>query len=331
MVFLNIERILKGDFTMERKYLLPKDGQFYKANLHTHTVNSDGLLTPEEVKELYVKNGYSIIAYTDHNAFNWFKELDEPNKFLALAGCEVGAYTKNSYGGFEKTCHLNAIARNPENAVIFENAEEYTVECINELIKKFVDANFIVNYNHPCWSSEEPQDYLGLKNLTAMEIYNHGCEVLTNDGDCRGHYDIMLKHGMKLYCLATDDNHHHELTNKESNIPDSCGGFTMFKAPALTYDDIIKAFDAGEFYCSTGAEIHELYIEDNKLIIDCSPVKGIYVKGTGIGASFYRTSVDGDITHAEFDLTKLREGEKYIRVEIVNTEGKMAFSNPYYL
>ena len=32
-------------------YLLPKEGTFYKANLHCHTVVSDGDLTPEQVKD----------------------------------------------------------------------------------------------------------------------------------------------------------------------------------------------------------------------------------------------------------------------------------------
>ena len=34
-------------------YLLPEKGNFYKANLHCHTVVSDGALTPEQVKEAY--------------------------------------------------------------------------------------------------------------------------------------------------------------------------------------------------------------------------------------------------------------------------------------
>ena len=34
-----------------KQYLLPEKGQFYKANLHRHTVVSDGTLTPEEVKQ----------------------------------------------------------------------------------------------------------------------------------------------------------------------------------------------------------------------------------------------------------------------------------------
>jgi predicted metal-dependent phosphoesterase TrpH len=50
-----------------KKYLLPESGSFYKANLHCDTNVSDGKWTPEKVKEEYAKQGYSIVAYTDHN------------------------------------------------------------------------------------------------------------------------------------------------------------------------------------------------------------------------------------------------------------------------
>lgn len=38
---------------MERKYLITHEGNFYKANLHSHSTFSDGVLTPEQAKELY--------------------------------------------------------------------------------------------------------------------------------------------------------------------------------------------------------------------------------------------------------------------------------------
>ena len=43
-----------------KKYLLPEKGNYYKANLHCHTNLSDGILSPEEVKELYLSLGYSM-------------------------------------------------------------------------------------------------------------------------------------------------------------------------------------------------------------------------------------------------------------------------------
>lgn len=66
-----------------KQYLLPEAGQFYKANLHCHSTVSDGRLSPEELKELYMRHGYSIIAYTDHEVLIPHPELTD-DKFLAL-------------------------------------------------------------------------------------------------------------------------------------------------------------------------------------------------------------------------------------------------------
>ena len=42
---------------------------YKRQNLHCHTVVSDGDLTPEQVKEAYMGQGYSIVAFTDHNKY----------------------------------------------------------------------------------------------------------------------------------------------------------------------------------------------------------------------------------------------------------------------
>lgn len=66
----------------------PGEGKFYKANLHCHTVISDGKLTKEQIKEEYQKRGYSIVAFTDHRTYGYHPELTDEN-FIALAGIEV--------------------------------------------------------------------------------------------------------------------------------------------------------------------------------------------------------------------------------------------------
>lgn len=58
-----------------KKYLLPKSGSFYKANLHCHSTVSDGKLTPEELKKIYKEKGYSVIAYTDHDVLCLIQNL----------------------------------------------------------------------------------------------------------------------------------------------------------------------------------------------------------------------------------------------------------------
>ena len=39
-----------------KKYLLPENCNFYKANLHSHTNWSDGYISPEEMKKVYKDN-----------------------------------------------------------------------------------------------------------------------------------------------------------------------------------------------------------------------------------------------------------------------------------
>ena len=71
-----------------KRFLLPESGTFYKANLHCHTNLSDGHLSPEEVKRIYKEQGYSIVAYTDHDLFIPHPELADPD-FLPLHAMEM--------------------------------------------------------------------------------------------------------------------------------------------------------------------------------------------------------------------------------------------------
>ena len=70
-----------------KKYLIPNEGKFYKANLHCQTTLSDGSMTPEEVKAYYVERGYSVVAYTDHCIMLPHHVLTDEN-FVAVSGYE---------------------------------------------------------------------------------------------------------------------------------------------------------------------------------------------------------------------------------------------------
>jgi hypothetical protein len=76
-------------------------------------------MTPEETKQAYMEQGYSVIAFTDHNLLlDQNKELSDEN-FLALNGFEVDDsenYTeeKNKFADI-KTCHICFIAKDPGN------------------------------------------------------------------------------------------------------------------------------------------------------------------------------------------------------------------------
>ena len=44
-----------------KKYLLPKEGKFYKANLHAHATGSDGHFTHIEMREEIENRGCAIL------------------------------------------------------------------------------------------------------------------------------------------------------------------------------------------------------------------------------------------------------------------------------
>src|ERR1041385_6337438 len=44
-----------------------RTARWYKGNTHTHTLNSDGDSTPDEVVRWYRSHGYQFLVLTDHN------------------------------------------------------------------------------------------------------------------------------------------------------------------------------------------------------------------------------------------------------------------------
>ena len=105
-----------------KKYLLPPTGKFYKACLHIHSNLSDGKFSPEELKKLYMEQGFSVIAYTDHEFMLPHNDLSDDN-FIALTSGEFSVtedYTGKSYA-YPKTYHINVYSpdKNRERTSIF--------------------------------------------------------------------------------------------------------------------------------------------------------------------------------------------------------------------
>ena len=69
-------------------YLISPYKKQFKANLHCHSVISDGKLTPEQLKNAYKENGYSVLAITDHEVPCSHQEISD-SEFLMLTGYET--------------------------------------------------------------------------------------------------------------------------------------------------------------------------------------------------------------------------------------------------
>ena len=179
------------------KYLLGKIGNFYKANLHTHTVISDGHFTPEEIKKKYSEKGYSVVAFTDHNVIVTHNDLSDGN-FLAITALEINVNDGYPNHQFDKTYHLNFYSKdkNKTVAAVFNDRKignsydyvteemrknkydaKYSAESINEMIRRMNADGFLTVYNHPVWSLQNYTDYIDLNGLWGVEVHNSACDT----------------------------------------------------------------------------------------------------------------------------------------------------------
>lgn len=333
-----------------KHHLLPETGRLYKANLHMHTTVSDGAGTPEEVKKAYMDEGYSIVAYTDHEVLVPHNELSD-NKFLAITSFEK---TINKpfpqKGGRTVTAHLNFFAKDKNNtactllnpATVWGNAKayiteemkqfsyhaEYSADGLNEIIRKANEEGFLVTLNHPVWSLQNYEDYKDLKGLWGIEIYNTASD-LEGYPDTVQPLEDLLRKGERLFPVATDDAH---------KPCDRFGGYVMIKAEKLEYGTIMNALEKGDFYASTGPEIMELYWEDNILHVACSEAVTVALV-TERRRNQQKNAAPGELlTAAEFDLTKWLTDEScdgaatpYFRIAVKDARGNMAYTRAYFL
>jgi len=301
-----------------KKIFLSNNNKTFKANMHCHTTVSDGKYSPEEIKELYMRQGYSIIAYTDHCKFINYNHLSDEN-FLAINAIEVDINEKDKNWNDTKTYHLNLYATKNDITEVppLPEIEYGNTNAINEYIKKRNKDNFLVCYNHPYWSLQTESEYRNLKGLFAMEIYNHGCEVEGLNGYSPVSYDEMLRSGQILNCFSADDNHNHD--------DDSFGGWIYVNSESLKYDDVINALNNGDFYSSQGPEIYEIFLEKNIITVKCSSVEAV---GIYLGGRNWHVKRGNGLTEATFEIN---ENEKYFRIMCRDMNKMDANSNAYLL
>ncbi len=330
-----------------RKYILPETGNFYKANLHCHSNISDGVKTPQELKELYKSRGYSVLAITDHNLLVPHHELDDDD-FIMLTGYEINF--NEMYTDYGKKPHFCAIAIDKDNETdpvwhstkyIYkeERAKEHLVKksgedfCrqysgygITRAIEKLKENGFFVTYNHPSWSLQTIETFNEYYGMDAMEIFNTGCYT-TGFHDYDVHcYEELLRKARRLYCICADDNHNEY--PEDSNMCDSFGGYVVIKADKLDYNTLTKALCDGDFYSSTGPEIYDYYYEDDMVHITCSEAERI-VLSTDRRYSKVACKNKGEfVTEATFEVPKT---VGYFRVTVYGKDGKRAYTNATFI
>src|SRR5215213_5613410 len=98
---------LKALFVPRQTVVPSGPTRWFKGNTHTHTLNSDGDSTPDEVVRWYRDHRYNFLALTDHNYLTSVDGLNAVHgaaeKFLVIRGEEVTSSASS------KAVHVNGL------------------------------------------------------------------------------------------------------------------------------------------------------------------------------------------------------------------------------
>ena len=321
------------------RHLLPLEGRFYRANLHSHSTDSDGYMTPAELVEAYRAHGYSILAISDHNKFIDRTDLCRDD-FLVLNSYE---FNHADYALRGRSVHMGLIARSPDirqapdlhkfdRGPVSEFDPEFSAR-ISENARLAAEAGFLPIYNHMRWTMDNDADLLSYNGFWGMEIFNYFSEILGIEEFNLPAYLAKLRQGARMFGIAADDNHNFsgdraKALKLSSPWDLSFGGWIEVKAPNLRYETVIAALERGDFYSSMGPKFEALYIEDGVLHVKCSPVRRIAISTMNRNGNQSRGHRGITLTEAEFPL---RNDVGFVLVTITDEKGMHAVSQPYWL
>ena len=283
----------------------------HKANLHTHTTQSDGHFLANEVIEQYQQLGYSILAISDHNyrgenpitwPWNKFGKDAKDLGMLAIEACEIaaphdlGSYF-NSFNGIPRneSCNLIEVLANKGLAVFFHPG------FYDRSITWYL--NFYRKFSH----------LIGLEVINQRDRYPHDREL----------WDQILTRLMPqrpVWGFSNDDMHRTEHFGFNWNV---------FLLSELTEETFREAMQKGQFYFSIAKEsggtppiIEEVMVDNQHgrielKVIDCEQI--VWLTAGEIVAQ-------GEI----IKLNGLKGSEPYVRAHLFGKGGE-TYTQPFGL
>ena len=297
--------------------------RWFKGNTHTHTVNSDGDSTPDEVVRWYREHGYQFLVLTDHNYLTNVDGLNAvhgaADKFLLIPGEEVTSTAAT------KPVHVNGLA---VESLVAPASGPSVLEVMQQNVDGIRRAKGIPHVNHPNFGwAVTPDDLRQLERTRLLEVFNGHPSV--NNGGGGGVpsldevWDRVLTSGRLMYGIAVDDAHHF----KRPGDPTASGpgrGWIYVRAPRLEPRAIVDALERGDFYASTGVEL-ATYDANSK---------GIAIKIKPTSYSKYRVQFIGpggrvlSEQSAETATYTFKGDEGYVRAKIFESNGQIAWTQP---
>lgn len=297
--------------------------RWYKGNTHTHTLNSDGDSSPDDVVKWYRTHGYQFVVLTDHNvltsvtALNALHGLDE--RFLVIRGEEV----TDVFG--DKPIHVNAL--DPERLVPPQGGTS-VLDVTQRNIDAIRAAKGVPHINHPNFRWAMTADELKqVKSTKLFEIYNGHPQVNNLGGGgvpgVEEAWDAILTSGLMLYGLAVDDAHTF-LRPDDRSAARPGQGWIFVRAASLSPTAIIAAMERGDFYASTGVELSDYSINATSMTVavKATSFSKYRIQFIGRGGRMLNEVLASSATY------RFRGDEGYVRARVVESNGLMAWGQP---
>lgn len=303
----------------------PKLG-WYKGNTHTHTLNSDGDSSPDDVARWYREHGYQFLVLSDHNFLTSVDGLNAllgaDQQFLIIPGEEI----TDRVG--EKPLHINGLAVDrlvpPQGGATIAEAMQRDIDAIRA-------ARGVPHLNHPNFGwAVTAEDIKRVRNDKLFEIFNgHPLVNIQGGGgmpSMEEMWDVILSSGKLLYGLATDDAHHF----KRPGDPSASGpgrGWIVVRAPRLDGRELLAALERGDFYASTGVELDDVQRSSTRYVIGIRAERWSKYTTRFIGKNG-RVLAESFSNPATYDI---KGDEGYVRAVVLESNGKRAWGQPVML
>jgi hypothetical protein len=166
----------------------------------------------------------------------------------------------------------------------------------------------LVHINHPNFQwALTAEDMLGVKGGRFFEVYNgHG--YVNNEGDdlrasTERMWDIILARRLAepgaeiLYAVATDDAHNYHKFEPRAANPGQA--WIVVRAGRLTPESLLRAMDAGDFYCSTGVTLKDVAFRDGTLTVQVDPEPGLTYRIVFVGTRRGYDAASREVVNAQ--------------------------------
>lgn len=297
-----------------------------RANLHTHTAESDGWLAPATVIDEYHQRGYRILALTDHNRNTWpwseFGRDPAELGMLAVPGNELSRHQ-----------HTGALFCELETEETDQNAALAEVEAMDGLAILFHPGRYWTPAEDGTVPATVVNHYTALFNqhdcLVGMEIINYG-DRYPHD---RSLWDALLAEMMPerpVHGFANDDMHRIATLGRD---------WTVYPLAEPGEEPVREAMRTGAFYAASISThpladrsvngtpiIHRISHDERAATLTIEAT----VDGRPLGDECYHWLAGGEVLHNGPALSYRRHKriDNYVRAEVVGTGGT-AYTNAF--